>query len=130
MQGAEFTVKYYDGQDSTVDELNARNPLRTWVYETDKNGFVNPLETIPTSGDNIYRNELGKIAFPLGTYLIYESKAPVGYLINEDKFIRNITSDGTAEIVNTYNTPTIKETVKRGDIAFQKKTQKILQYHI
>ena len=46
---------------------------------------------------------------PLGTLTIQETKAPIGYKINSEIFIRRITPNGTAEGVSTYNEPIIKE---------------------
>ena len=35
--GAEFTIKYYDGQYSSVTGLT---PLKTWVFKTDAQGRI------------------------------------------------------------------------------------------
>ncbi len=67
------------------------------------------------SGDTLYQSIFGNITFPLGTYAVQETKAPTGYLLNEEVFVKNITSDSTNEAVSTYNAPTIPEQIKRGD---------------
>ena len=56
------------------------------------------------------------ITHPLGTITIQETVAPKGYLLNDEVFVRQITTEGNAEAVETYNEPTIPEDVIRGDI--------------
>lgn len=109
--GAEFTVKYYDGQYTDVKGLT---PLKTWVFKTDEKGRINPyLAEYYVSGDILYKDSFGSVTFPIGTYAIQETKAPEGYFINDEVFIRNITSAGTAESVGTFNLPTVPEQVKK-----------------
>lgn len=62
----------------------------------------------------------GNPALPLGTVTIQETKAPAGFLLNQEIFIRQITSDGTAETVATYDQPTVPETSQKGIIRLQK----------
>lgn len=114
--GAEFTVKYYD----TKDAMDAGKASRLWVLETDEEGFVALDDDYKISGDDFYYMSNGDIAIPLGYITIQETKAPEGYLLNDEVFVRQITSDGTAESVNTYNEPTIKEDIVRGDLELVK----------
>ena len=100
---AEFTVKYYSNYDASG------TPERTWVLRTDDRGFTRLSNKYKVSGDDFYTLE-GVVTLPLGTVTIQETKAPEGYLINEEVFVRQITSDGPAEQVTTYNAPTIPET--------------------
>ena len=80
LKGAEFTVSYYDGQYSSVEETKASgSATRTWVYATDGDGFIDIRYDKPISGDALYTNSFGNPTFPLGTYLIQETKAPDGY---------------------------------------------------
>ena len=53
------------------------------MYATDNIGIISPRHDFPIKGDSVYRNDMGEVTFPLGTYLIYESKAPSGYLVNK-----------------------------------------------
>ena len=60
---------------------------------------------------------------PLGTITIQETKAPKGYMLNSEVFIRQIKGDGSAlEGVETYNMPTIPETPQKGIIKIAKKS--------
>lgn len=116
LKGAEFTVKYYDGfYNSDPAELGEQS-IRTWVMRTDEEGFSALDDEYKVSGDDFYHMSNGDVTLPLGTITIQETKAPEGYLLNDEVFVRQITSSGTAESVNTYNEPTIPEDIIRGDI--------------
>ena len=59
--------------------------------------------------------------FPIGVITIREIKAPKGYLINDEVFVRKVTEDGADnEEVSTYNAPTVKETARRDAESFAK----------
>ena len=126
LSGAEFTVTYYDTQASSAEELgyndaeNAGDYTRQWVFATDNDGFISLALDEPISGDPLYVDSNNVVTFPLGTYVIQETKAPTGYNLNSEVFIRNVTSQGTFETVETYNTPEVPDTVKRGDLEFSK----------
>lgn len=118
--GAEFTVKYYDGyyeRDPAADGVKA---VRTWVLETDAEGKAALEDGQKVSGDAFYKNSKGENVLPLGTVTIQETKAPEGYLINDQIYIRQIKSSGTGEEVDTYNVSQIPEKVIRGDLQLVK----------
>ncbi|HJD46393.1 MAG TPA: prealbumin-like fold domain-containing protein, partial [Candidatus Mediterraneibacter norfolkensis] len=116
---AEFTIKFYAGSYDTNPEEAGVNPLRTWVMRTDERGFTRLGDKYKVSGDEFYKLN-GVVTLPLGTLTIQETKAPLGYLVNNEIFVRQITSDGSAEQVQTYNEPTIPETVIRGGVKIEK----------
>ena len=120
LAGAEFTVKYYDGFYSTVSELNGKTAKRTWIFVTDSDGYCDLSNEYLVSGDALYVSSGGDTVFPLGTVTIQETKSPTGYFINDEIYIRQITSDGYMESVNTYNVPEIPEEVKMGKISISK----------
>lgn len=107
---AQFTIKYYDGFYSTEAELTGKTPERTWVVKTDSDGYSELSDAYKISGDELYKASNGDPTLPLGTVTIQETQAPDGYHINDELFIRQITSEGTAEMVTTYNMPTVPET--------------------
>ena len=117
LEGAEFTINYYSGFYSSVPSVQ---PTRSWVMRTDERGFTRLGESYKVSGDDFYYMSTGDITLPLGTITIQETKAPDGYLLNDEIYIRQITSAGTAERVNTYNEPTIPEDIIRGDLELVK----------
>ena len=120
LEGAEFTIKYYAVQSDKDPAETGKKPVRTWIMKTDENGKCRLDEKYKVSGDEFWKNPFGVATLPLGTITIQETKAPKGYLLNEEIFVRQITSKGTAESVETYNMPTIEEEVIRGDIQLVK----------
>ena len=120
LEGAEFTVKFYgvesDEENPTDPAEEGVQPLRTWVLKTDQLGRCRLDDNYKIAGDDLWKNSFGVATLPLGILTIQETKAPEGYLLNDEVFVRQITSSGTAESVNTYNEPTIPEDIIRGDI--------------
>lgn len=120
LEGAEFTIKYYAVQSDKDPAETGKKPVRTWIMKTNEKGRCYLTKEYKVSGDEFYYDSNGNITLPLGTITIQETKAPKGYLLNEEIFVRQITSKGTAESVETYNMPTIEEEVIRGDIQLVK----------
>ncbi len=122
LAGAEFTVKYYDGYYTTASQVSGLTAERTWVLKTDEDGCIMWRSDYLVSGDkDLYYNEAGDSVLPLGTVTIQETKEPTGYLLNDETFVIQITGDGTAETVFTYNEPKVPEPVIRGGVEVQKR---------
>ena len=128
LEGALFTVRYYAGYyaDAAAAEASGA-PARTWVFETDADGFAYLSDEYKYSGDALYHQTNGDATIPLGTVLIQETRAPIGYNLDDGHgnapkvFCVNITSDGAqGESVYTYNSPQSPDTVKRGDFRLVK----------
>ena len=109
LEGAEYTFKYYSEAMSTDPATSGKSPKRTWVLKTDKDGFVYLHKDYKVSGDDFYYNGTSNPTLPIGTVTIQETKAPEGYHLNSEMFVRQITPKGTAETIKTYNAPTSKE---------------------
>lgn len=115
LEGAEFTVKYYKGLYDEDPAKSGQTPARSWVLKTDKDGFTYLDSDYKVSGDDFYM--FGNIAkIPVGTITIQESKAPTGYFINNEVFVRKIEANGNDQYVSTYNQPKILEKVVKFDI--------------
>lgn len=119
LANAEFTVKFYEGYYDTDPAAQGKTAIRTWVLKTNNNGYVDL--TYKISGDDLWYNSNGVPTLPLGTITIQETKAPEGYLLNDEVYVRKITSNGNFETVNTYNQPTIPEQAIRGGVKICKR---------
>lgn len=122
LEGAEYTVRYYDGLYDTAAAAEASGePTRTWVVKTDADGYAELGDDYLVSGDDFFLNSEGFYTIPIGTLLIQETKAPVGYLLDDvTVYVRQVTSEGNVETVKTYNMPEHPEQVKRGDLMLVK----------
>ena len=117
-RGARFTVKYYDGlwEEDTDPEKLGKTAKRTWVFETDEDGQCSYGKKHLVSGDALYVDLNGRPAVPIGTITIQETKAPEGYLLNPELFVRQITAKGNTESVDTYNTLGVPERILKLDL--------------
>ena len=115
LAGAEFTVKYYKGLYDSDPAKSGQIPARSWVLKTDKDGFAYLDSDYKVSGDDFYM--FGNIAtIPVGTITIQETKAPTGYFINNEVFVRKTTISGDIEDVDTYDQPEVPEKVIKFNI--------------
>ena len=120
LAGAEFTLRFYAGIFHTAEELSNVTPIRTWVVRTDANGIAFLHQDYLVSGDPFFFAGNNDPTLPLGTLTIQESRPPEGYLINDELFIRHITSYGHAESVFTFSAPIVPEEVIRGGVHVEK----------
>ena len=116
LANAEFTVKYYKGLYDEDPAKSGQTPARSWVLKTNANGMTILNDELKVSGDAFYYASNGNPTLPVGTITIQESKAPKGYFINNEVFVRKITISGDIEDVGTYNQPEILEKVIKFDI--------------
>ena len=116
LEGAEFTVKYYKGLYDSDPAKSGQTPARSWVLKTNANGMTSLNDKLKVSGDAFYYASNGDPTLPVGTITIQESKAPKGYFINNEVFVRKITISGDIEDVDTYNQPEILEKVIKFNI--------------
>lgn len=116
LEGAEFTVKYYKGLYDSDPAKSGQTPARTWVLKTDSDGYCLLNDKSKVSGDEFYFNGNGYPTLPVGTVTVQETKAPTGYFINNEVFVRKITTSGSNEKVETYNYPEVNEKVIKFDI--------------
>ena len=120
--GAQFEMTYQEGG-------------RTWVWETDEDGFASPDTDDPISGDATYKDGRGHNVFPVGHYTIREIKAPEGYVLDPavmsievraESNVIDSTSGDTITVIHTFNEDVAavapEDQIKRGDIQFDKKS--------
>lgn len=123
LKDAEFEVKYYAVNPNEVTGDPATlgyTPSRTWILKTDEDGYCDLTDSYKVSGDELYLDATGVATLPVGVITIQEQKAPEGYLINEEVYVRTITSEGTASNVHTYNMPQILEEVIKSNVKITK----------
>ena len=116
LANAEFTVKYYKGLYDSDPAKSGQTPTRTWVLKTNSEGKAHLDKNYKVSGDDFYYASTGNPILPVGTITIQETKAPTGYFINNEMFVRKITSSGNTENVFTFNEPEVLEKVIKFDI--------------
>lgn len=116
LAGAEFTVKYYKGLYDSDPAKSGQTPARSWVLKTNENGYCDLTKEYKISGDDFYYNNTDLPTLPVGTITIQETKAPSGYFINNEVFVRKITPSGSDANVTTYNYPEVNEKVIKFDI--------------
>lgn len=120
LANAEFTIKYFSGLYDTNPEEQGVIPTRQWILKTDSDGFTTLSNEYKISGDELYYSSMGDPTLPIGTITLEETKAPEGYLLNSEIFVRQITGTGIVEDVNTYNAPIIPEQVMKGSVELYK----------
>lgn len=108
MENAEFTVKYYSGYYYSKSELVGKLPERKWILKTDSDGYTRLDESYRADSDYgepfyVTSAENPNPAMPLGTVTIQETKAPTGYKINSELFIRQIKVDESTGSITTFN---------------------------
>ena len=126
LEGAQFTVNFYNRQYASVSAAQSATPTRSWVFRTDKNGVVQFRESYKIAGDALYTDSKGNPTIPIGTLTIQETKAPTGYLLSTPTLpnkvhLFNITDNGVqGESLKVYNAPKISEQIIRGDVELVK----------
>jgi hypothetical protein len=83
LSSAEFTVKYYADLYETDPEQLGITPDRIWHFQTDEEGFCYLKDPDTANSDGLFFAD-DEAVLPLGTITIQETKAPEGYLLNED----------------------------------------------
>lgn len=109
LAGAEFEIKYYDIQMDTDPALSGYNAVKTWLMKTNDHGEVHMTAAYKVSGDDFYVKD-GFVSIPDGTVTIKETKAPLGYLVNDTVHVKKIQSGVVSEgTLETFKAPVIKE---------------------
>ena len=126
LEGAEYTVKYYDALSDTDPAQSGSTAKYTWVFKTDENGRILLRPDYLLSGsDGLIANSNGtSYVLPLGTVTIQETRAPEGYLLNDTVYVAQTILDSSNNTVRTTNLPTddkaAQETPYEGTISIQK----------
>lgn len=125
LEGAEYTVKYYDIL-SDIDLAIAGNEAKyTWIFRTNERGYIFLADNyLVTGSDGLVKDISGRYTLPLGTITLQETKAPEGYLLNDTVYVAQTVLDSGNNTVRTTNLPTddnaAQETPYEGTISIQK----------
>lgn len=125
LEGAEYTVKYYDIL-SDIDPAIAGNEAKyTWIFRTDERGYIFLADNyLVTGSDGLVKDTSGMYTLPLGTITLQETKAPEGYLLNDTVYVAQTVLDSGNNTVRTTKLPTddnaAQETPYEGTISIQK----------
>ena len=123
LAGAEFSIEYYQGiYDSPQAARASATPYRSWIFATNEYGLIpsEQAEDLKIGGDALFYTTDGVPAFPLGSYVITEIKAPQGYLINASSFIVTVSSSGTQTRVEGVTPLQVPNEVIRGGVRLTK----------
>lgn len=123
LEGAEYTVKYYDILSDTDPAIAGNEAKYTWIFKTDENGRIRLRPDYLLDGsDGLITDFIGSYTLPVGTVTIQETKAPEGYLLNDTVYVAK--TDIVNGTVRTTNLPTddnaAQETPYEGTISIQK----------
>lgn len=118
LEGAEFTASFYPAG----TEAGSAKPERSWVLRTDSDGYVRMDDAHKVSGDSWYKLGDGTVVLPLGTLVLEETKAPVGYELPKDATATfTISADSSSSTgASVLNPTTVAEDVIRGGLSVQK----------
>lgn len=97
---AEFTVKYYANNYSSLSDIESIIPTRIWAFKTDSNGYVrfrNENCFIQDKSDELYYSSSGVPEIPYGFLTVQETKAPNGYQLNDEIYFTTIDKETTDE---------------------------------
>ncbi|MDD3277536.1 MAG: VaFE repeat-containing surface-anchored protein [Lachnospiraceae bacterium] len=128
LEGAEYTVKYYDVSGDEDPEEEGKEAKYTWVMKTDAQGRIELKDTYRVGGDDFSSVTIdGNVVLPIGILTIRETKAPQGYVLNETVYTSNmLLQSGTSVVVENLpdtDEKAVREQVIRGDLEFKKADQ-------
>ena len=130
LEGAEFTINYYD----TFDSVDGRTPTRTWVIKTiaeqhsdGTTWYVAQLDDAHLVSGNLYKDAGGMTIIPLGTITVEETKSPNNYTVDggymkvngeeysaTSKMTFQIVNENSSAVIHAGNVFTKKEDSIRG----------------
>ncbi len=99
LEGGEFRISYYDvspalfaGFDAaTIAQVESRHLAASWVFATDAGGRIDAGK--PVSGSPLYLHG-SKAYWPIGCYVVEETKAPAGYVRATGKKLIKVAANG------------------------------------
>lgn len=103
LAGAEYKIEFYAEEFMNVEDIGNKEPKQSWVLETDADGKIQFNETLP-----------------LGTLVVKETKAPKGYLVNSEIYVKNFNTDRIMQDGNFMQAIEWAEDVIKGNVKITK----------
>ncbi len=118
LENAQFEVKFYGGlwEKGKDPQALGKTPMRTWIFQTNKEGSIRYDDGAKVSGDPLYTDPDGKPMLPLGTLTIQEKKAPEGYQINPTIYTVQLRKEEGTNTPLICQKTVVPETLLRLDI--------------
>ncbi|MDO4403621.1 MAG: SpaA isopeptide-forming pilin-related protein [Atopobiaceae bacterium] len=120
LAGAEFEIRFYAGyfESGSLPET----AQRCWTIRTDDAGEARLDQQSLVAGDDLFLDGEGRTILPLGTLVIRETAAPVGYVLPEGEavVVRQITPQGTGPMLETFAAEVVDEQIVLGGIKVKK----------
>lgn len=112
--GAQFTVEYYNQKLLAVEDAANLQPVKKWVFETDERGIFRFASGYLVSGDELFIVD-GNPILLAGTYIVSETKVPIGY-VKADDFMIKVSSDVSkpVEFTDKSGTGRIETSLEEG----------------
>ncbi|MFM1539285.1 VaFE repeat-containing surface-anchored protein [Helcococcus bovis] len=104
LEGAEFTVKYYN---EILTSTKGKTPVRTWKFRTDNNGQFGFRDEYKIGGDELFKSPSGIPMGLIGTYEFIETKAPKGYILDPKPVLAWVKENGATNPGTVYNMPIV-----------------------
>ena len=127
LEGAEFTVKYYN---EILTSVKGKKPVRTWKFRTNNKGQVALRDDFKISGDDFFRDQFNTPVGPIGTYEFIETKAPKGYKLDSKPILAYVKENGATNPGTVYNLPSATNNSQKGVFEIKKidkESGKVLQ---
>lgn len=94
LEGAEFTVYYYKGQYDSYQQIKEKQIAadRKWILSTRVINSTNNAtciihqDLLQEGSDELFLDKKGNAILPLGTIVVMETKAPVGYTLEDVRY--------------------------------------------
>lgn len=129
VSGAEYTIKYYDFDESTRTSSQLSDPAKagkaakySFVFRTNKDGELRIRPEYLVSGDSltVLDETQSGYNFPLGVVTIQETKAPAGYALNDAMYIISLRENGQnlANTGKSYRLTTANEAIGTTDARY------------
>ena len=106
LKGAIYQLEYYND----LDNIDNAKPIKTWQLSTDEKGQILYKNEYKVAGDDLFQDEKGNFAGPIGTYVFKEKMAPKGFVLDPEKHVIKVMQEKPdSGVLSAFNIATSKE---------------------